>query len=164
MTIDISVLLNLLPIPIIDVFPWLMGFINADDSVHIKVMFAWVCLIVAVHWLADYVTRPKLTTLEIPQEYMDAKGKHQTKMVEVTYVNFEITKMSQISSRKLFHFLMVLILGPVVVKGGPHVQSFCALALGGLGCLCSPGNGPVVGIPLDSKNTPEVAARHDLLL
>lgn len=130
--IDIPVLLTLLPMPIPDALQWLVAFIHADDSAHLKTSGSWIVLIMAVQWLADHVTQPKLTIVEVPQERMDAEGKTQTKMVDVTYADFEKTKMRQISARKLFHFLLVGILVPIIVRGGSHVHSFCALSLGGM--------------------------------
>ena len=132
LVVDIPLLFTLLPMSVLDAFSWLFTFIHADDCAHLKTAGVWMLLIIFVQLLADHVTQPKLTILEVPQERMDSEGNLQTIMVDVTYADFEKTKMSRISSRKLFHFLMVSILGPVLAKGGTNVQSFCTLALGGM--------------------------------
>lgn len=113
---------------------WLVDFIHAEDMGPLKMSGMWIGIIALFLFTADHVSGPKVRTLNAPQEFMTPEGKYVTRTEKFSMIDFEKPKMSKISSRKLFHGLMVAILTPPLYLWAhkPVLLAYSCLSLGGV--------------------------------
>lgn len=113
---------------------WLVDFIHTDEMAPLRVSGMWVGTIAIFFGLADHVSGPNVRVLDMPQEFMTLEGKYETRTEKFCMVDFEKPKMSQVSSRKIFHLLMVVILTPPLYLWSYDavLLAYTVLALGGV--------------------------------